>query len=62
VNNLFTYGVDLENDVSFIGVPLFHVLRWPCWRTCLLLGRPAVIHPVGAFDADELLDVVEAER
>ncbi|KUH85733.1 MULTISPECIES: fatty-acid--CoA ligase FadD5 [unclassified Mycobacterium] len=59
---LFTNGADINNDVGFIGVPLFHIAGIGNMIPGLLLGRPTVIYPLGAFDPDELLDVLEAEQ
>src|SRR5262249_37943266 len=59
---LFTNGADINNDVGFIGVPLFHIAGIGNAIPGLLLGLPTVIHPVGAFDPGELLDVLEAEK
>jgi fatty-acyl-CoA synthase len=59
---LFTSGVDLNNDVGFIGVPLFHIAGIGSMTLSLLLGLPTVIFPVGAFDPAALLDVLEAEK
>ncbi|TQR85874.1 long-chain-fatty-acid--CoA ligase [Mycobacterium hodleri] len=61
MTHLFTSGADLNNDVGFIGVPLFHIAGIGNLITGLLLGRPTVIYPVGAFDPGALLDVLEAE-
>jgi fatty-acyl-CoA synthase len=59
---LFTNVVDLNNDVGFIGVPLFHIAGIGNMLGGLLLGTPTVIHPLGGFDPGELLDVLEAEK
>jgi fatty-acyl-CoA synthase len=59
---LFTNGADINNDVGFIGVPLFHIAGMGNTVIGLLLGLPTVIHPVGAFDPGALLDVLEAEK
>ncbi|BBY45020.1 fatty-acid--CoA ligase FadD5 [Mycolicibacterium celeriflavum] len=59
---LFSNGADINNDVGFIGVPLFHIAGIGNMIPGLLLGRPTVIYPLGAFDPDELLDVLEAEQ
>ncbi len=59
---LFTNGADINNDVGFIGVPLFHIAGIGNTIPGLLLGRPTVIYPLGAFDPGELLDVLEAEK
>ena len=59
---LFTNGADINHDVGFIGVPLFHIAGIGNTIPGLLLGRPTVIYPLGAFDPNGLLDVLEAER
>ncbi|MGE2732048.1 fatty-acid--CoA ligase FadD5 [Mycolicibacterium vaccae] len=59
---LFTSGADLNHDVGFIGVPLFHIAGIGNTIPGLLLGRPTVLYPLGAFDPGELLDVLEAEQ
>ncbi len=62
MTHLFTNGADINNDNGFIGVPLFHIAGVGSMIVGLLLGRPTVIHPVGAFDPGEVLDVLEAEQ
>ena len=47
---LFTNGADINNDVGFIGVPLFHIAGIGNMIVGLLLGRPTVLYPLGAFD------------
>ncbi|ANE78203.1 long-chain fatty acid--CoA ligase [Mycobacterium adipatum] len=59
---LFTNGADLNHDVGFIGVPLFHIAGIGNMIPGLLLGRPTVLYPLGAFDPGALLDVLEAEK
>jgi fatty-acyl-CoA synthase len=59
---LFTSGADLNNDVGFVGVPLFHIAGVGTMLPALTLGRPTVINPLGAFDPGQLLDLLEAER
>jgi fatty-acyl-CoA synthase len=59
---LFTSGADLNNDVGFVGVPLFHIAGIGNMIIGLLLGRPTVIYPLGAFDPGALLDVLESEK
>ncbi|QLL07838.1 fatty-acid--CoA ligase FadD5 [Mycobacterium vicinigordonae] len=59
---LYTSGVDLNNDVGFIGVPLFHIAGIGNLLTGMLLGVPTVIYPLGAFDPAQLLDVLAAEK
>ena len=58
---LFTNGADLNNDVGFIGVPLFHIAGIGNMIPGMLLGRPTVVYPLGAFDPGALLDVLESE-
>jgi fatty-acyl-CoA synthase len=59
---LFTNGADLNHDVGFIGVPLFHIAGIGNMIPGLLLGRPTVLYPLGAFDPDALLEVLQAEQ
>ena len=59
---LFTNGADINNDVGFIGVPLFHIAGIGNMIIGLLLGVPTVVYPLGAFDPGALLDVLEAEK
>ncbi|MCP9272444.1 fatty-acid--CoA ligase FadD5 [Mycolicibacterium arenosum] len=58
---LFTNGADINNDVGFVGVPLFHIAGIGVILPGLTLGRPTVINPLGAFDPGQLLDLLEAE-
>ena len=63
MTNIYTNGVDLNSDVGFIGVPLFHIAGVASSvLTGLMLGLPTVLYPLGAFDPDALLDVLEAEQ
>jgi fatty-acyl-CoA synthase len=59
--NLYTHGV-AATDVGFIGVPFFHIAGIGNMLTGLLMGLPTVIHPLGAFDPGQLLDVLAAEK
>lgn len=59
---VFTNGADINTDVGFIGVPLFHIAGIGSMLPGLTLGRPTVIHPLGDFNPGQLLDVLEAER
>jgi fatty-acyl-CoA synthase len=59
---IYTTGPDINRDVGFIGVPLFHIAGIGNMLTGLLLGRPTVIHPLGGFDPGALLDVLAAEK
>jgi fatty-acyl-CoA synthase len=62
MTNLFTTGADLNNDVGFIGVPLFHIAGIGNMISGLLLGLPTVLYPLGAFDPGALLDVLAEEK
>jgi fatty-acyl-CoA synthase len=62
MTNLFTFGSDINRDVGFIGVPLFHIAGVGNAITPLQLGLPTVIYPLGAFDPGALLDVLETEH
>lgn len=59
---LYTSGANPNNDVGFIGVPFFHIAGVGNMLTGMLLGIPTVIHPLGAFDPGQLLDVLAAEK
>jgi fatty-acyl-CoA synthase len=59
---LYTSGADINNDVGFIGVPFFHIAGIGNLLTGMWLGTPTVIHPLGAFDPDRLLEVLAAEK
>lgn len=59
---LYTSGANINSDVGFVGVPLFHIAGIGNMLTGLLLGLPTVIYPPGAFDPGQLLDVLEAEK
>ena len=59
---LYTSGVNINSDVGFIGVPLFHIAGIGNLLTGMLLGTPTVIYPLGAFEPGQLLDVLAAEK
>jgi fatty-acyl-CoA synthase len=59
---IYTNPPQLGNDVGFIGVPLFHIAGVANMLPPITLGAPTVIHPLGAFNPGELLDVLEAEK
>jgi fatty-acyl-CoA synthase len=61
MTNLFTISPDINGDVGFVGVPLFHIAGVGNMISGLLLGLPTVLYPLGAFDPGALLDVLEAE-
>jgi fatty-acyl-CoA synthase len=60
--NLFTISPDINHDVGFVGVPLFHIAGIGNMISGLLLGLPTVLYPLGAFDPGALLDVLAAEQ
>ena len=62
MTGFYTNGADVNNDVGFVGVPLFHIAGISTMLGGLTLGIPTVIHPLGAFDPGQLLDVLEAEK
>jgi fatty-acyl-CoA synthase len=62
MTNLFTISPDINRDVGFIGVPLFHIAGVGNMISGLLLGLPTVLYPLGAFDPGALLDVLAAEK
>jgi fatty-acyl-CoA synthase len=62
MTNLFTTGADINSDVGFVGVPLFHIAGVGNLITGFLMGLPTVVYPLGAFDPGALLDVLEAEK
>jgi fatty-acyl-CoA synthase len=62
MTGLYTHGADINHDVGFIGVPLFHIAGIGNMLSGLTLGVPTVIHPLGAFDPGQLLDVLAAEK
>ena len=61
MTNLFTVSPDINGDVGFVGVPLFHIAGVGNIISGLLLGLPTVLYPVGAFDPGALLEVLETE-
>jgi fatty-acyl-CoA synthase len=62
MSGLYTMGADINNDVGFVGVPLFHIAGIGNFLSGLLLGVPNVIYPLGAFEPGQLLDVLAAEK
>ena len=61
MTGMYTTNPDINHDVGFIGVPLFHIAGIGNTLGGLILGTPTVIHPLGGFDPGQLLDVLEAE-
>ncbi|WP_197383294.1 fatty-acid--CoA ligase FadD5 [Mycolicibacterium mengxianglii] len=62
MTGFYTNGADVNSDVGFIGVPLFHIAGIGNMLTGLTLGIPTVLNPLGAFDPGQLLDVLESEK
>ncbi|TQF68808.1 long-chain-fatty-acid--CoA ligase [Rhodococcus spelaei] len=54
--------MDRSDDIGFCASPMFHIAALGSMAPSLVLGVPTVIHPLGAFNPAELLDVWEAER
>lgn len=59
---IYSGNPDLNSDIGFIGVPLFHIAGIGGMFPAMTLGTPVVIHPLGGFDAGDLLNVLAAER
>ncbi|MFD1814810.1 fatty-acid--CoA ligase FadD5 [Rhodococcus gannanensis] len=55
-------SIRANGDVGFCASPMFHIAALGSMAPSLQLGVPTVIHPLGAFNPVELLDVWEAER
>lgn len=51
-----------EDDVGFLTAPLFHIAGLGSMAPSFVLGVPTVIHPLGAFDAAQVVDAWERER
>ncbi|RDI48196.1 fatty-acid--CoA ligase FadD5 [Nocardia mexicana] len=49
-------------SVGFCTSPLFHIAGLGSLAPAFQLGSKTVLHPLGAFDAKEFLDAVEAEQ
>ena len=62
LNTVMTNGADLNNDVNFLGVPMFHIAGVGLTLITVLVGIPTVLYPLGAFDPGTLLDVLETEK
>ncbi|SDE32300.1 fatty-acid--CoA ligase FadD5 [Rhodococcus tukisamuensis] len=54
--------MDRGDDVGFCASPMFHIAALGSMAPSIVLGVCTVIHPLGAFNPVELLDVWEAER
>jgi len=59
---IYSSAPELNNDVGFVGVPLFHIAGIGGMFPAMTLGTPVVIHPLGGFDPGDLLNVLAAER
>ena len=51
-----------SDDIGSMVVPMFHIAAIGAMSALFYMGALSVIHPLGAFDPDELLDALEAER
>ncbi len=51
-----------ESDVGFVTAPFFHIAGLGSMVANFQLGITSVIHPLGAFNASEVLDAYERER
>ncbi|MEV5652343.1 fatty-acid--CoA ligase FadD5 [Nocardia sp. NPDC052254] len=51
-----------DDDVASVVPPLFHIAGLAAFAPVFYRGIRAVIHPLGAFDADAMLDTMERER
>lgn len=49
------------DSVSSVVPPIFHIAGLAAFAPTFYLGVPAVIHPLGAFDPDVMLDTLESE-
>ncbi|MFF8809168.1 long-chain-fatty-acid--CoA ligase [Streptomyces omiyaensis] len=50
-----------DSDVSFLTAPFFHIAGLGSIVAAFLLGGTVVIHPLGAFDPEAVLDAYERE-
>ncbi|MBF6237830.1 long-chain-fatty-acid--CoA ligase [Nocardia otitidiscaviarum] len=51
-----------EDSIGFCTSPLFHIAGLGSLTPYFLLGGKTILHPLGAFDAGQWLDAVEAEQ
>ncbi|WP_054815279.1 fatty-acid--CoA ligase FadD5 [Nocardia arizonensis] len=51
-----------QESVGFCTSPLFHIAGLGSLAPAFMLGAKTVLHPLGAFDAKDFLDAVEAEQ
>ena len=50
-----------DDDVASVVPPIFHIAGIAAFAPVFYRGIRAVIHPLGAFDADAMLDIMERE-
>ncbi|MGC5245900.1 fatty-acid--CoA ligase FadD5 [Gordonia sp. DT219] len=50
-----------DSDVASVVPPIFHIAGLAAFAPTFYRGVTAVIHPLGAFDADDMLDTLERE-
>ncbi|MFD7845456.1 fatty-acid--CoA ligase FadD5 [Nocardia sp. NPDC059764] len=50
------------DSIGFCTSPLFHIAGLGSLAPYFMLGGTTVLHPLGAFDATEFLDAIEAEQ
>ncbi|GAB3211959.1 fatty-acid--CoA ligase FadD5 [Nocardia tengchongensis] len=50
------------DSIGFCTSPLFHIAGLGSLTPYFMLGGTTVLHPLGAFDATEFLDAIEAEQ
>ncbi|GAB19254.1 putative fatty-acid--CoA ligase [Gordonia effusa NBRC 100432] len=51
-----------HNDIGACVAPMFHIAALGAMTPLFYVGALTVIHPLGAFDPDAMLDVIEAEK
>ncbi|MDY6807692.1 long-chain-fatty-acid--CoA ligase [Gordonia sp. HNM0687] len=56
-----TSGEGDENDVASVVPPIFHIAGVAAFAPMFYRGVRSVIHPLGAFDPDDMLDTLERE-
>ncbi len=50
------------DDIGTCVPPMFHIAALGAMTSAVYVGAVTVIHPLGAFDADEMLDMFEREQ
>ncbi|WP_279106174.1 fatty-acid--CoA ligase FadD5 [Gordonia paraffinivorans] len=61
VTTMATTAAADSDDVSSVVPPIFHIAGLAAFAPVFYRGIRAVIHPLGAFDPDEMLDTLERE-